>query len=116
VTGDSADGRPPIELPITGELDLHTFHPRDVKRLVVDYLEEARRRGLTSVRIVHGKGTGTLRATVRAVLARRPDLVLGVSNGGSLGGSWGATVVHLAPANEAQDEDRPSEGPGHGHA
>ena len=91
------EDEPPVELPIDGELDLHTFAPRDAKQVVVDYLEEARRRGLTSVRIVHGKGTGTLRTIVRAVIARRPDLVRHVSDGGSLGGSWGATIAYLTP-------------------
>ena len=86
---------PPVELPITGELDLHAFAPRDVRNVVEDYIEEACRRGLTSVRIVHGKGMGVLRTIVRSALARRPDLVRGVSDGGRLGGSWGATIAHL---------------------
>jgi hypothetical protein len=28
----------PIQLPITGVLDLHTFKPSDIKNLVPDYL------------------------------------------------------------------------------
>ena len=58
----------PVELPIDGELDLHLFHPRDVKALVPDYLDECKQRGISDVRIIHGKGTGALRETVHAIL------------------------------------------------
>ena len=65
----------PIEIPIDGELDLHAFHPRDVKDLVPDYLRECIARGIFSARIVHGKGTGALRETVHAVLSKMPEVV-----------------------------------------
>ena len=64
-----------IELPIDGELDLHLFHPRDVKDLVPDYLDECKQRGITEVRIIHGKGTGALRETVHAILNKRNDVI-----------------------------------------
>ena len=48
----------PIELPIEGELDLHTFRPQDVKDLAPDYLAACRQKGIYRVRIIHGKGTG----------------------------------------------------------
>ena len=38
--------------------------------LLEEYLAECRERGLTEVRIIHGKGTGTLRETVHALLRR----------------------------------------------
>jgi len=84
----------PVELPIDGTLDLHAFHPRDVKQLVPDYFEECRKRGILQVRIVHGKGTGALRRTVHAVLDKHPDVVE-YRLGGSGGGEWGATIVIL---------------------
>jgi DNA-nicking Smr family endonuclease len=43
------------EYPINGELDLHTFAPRDVPYVVQDYLDECQRRGILEIRIVHGK-------------------------------------------------------------
>ena len=64
-----------IELPIDGELDLHLFHPRDVKDLVPDYLDECKQRGITDIRIIHGKGTGALRETVHAILNKRNDVI-----------------------------------------
>ena len=91
--GDAQSGEP-VELPIDGTLDLHTFHPRDVKQLIPDYLEECRKRGIFQVRIVHGKGTGALRRTVHAVLDKHPDIVE-YRLGGSGGGEWGATIVVL---------------------
>ncbi|MRR38005.1 DNA mismatch repair protein MutS, partial [bacterium] len=60
----------PIELPIDGTLDLHAFRPGEVKDLVPDYLAACCERGIYSVRIIHGKGTGALRRTVHAVLER----------------------------------------------
>lgn len=93
-TNGDPDSDETVELPIDGTLDLHTFHPRDVKQLVPDYLEECRRRGIFQVRIVHGKGTGALRRTVHAVLDKHPDVVE-YRLGGSGGGEWGATIVVL---------------------
>ena len=57
---------------ITDELDLHTFRPSDVVDLVPDYIDEAVKRGYESVRIIHGKGKGTLRRIVHAALERHP--------------------------------------------
>lgn len=85
-----------VELPIDGTLDLHTFSPKDVKRLVPDYIEACREKGITSLRIIHGKGTGTLRAIVRSILEKDPDVISFRHESGS-GGSWGATVVDLKP-------------------
>ena len=84
----------PVEVPIDGELDLHTFSPKDLKHLVPDYLEECRRRGILRVRIVHGKGTGALRKSVHAILDRL-EHVESYRSGGMGEGSWGATVVFL---------------------
>ncbi|HJP29164.1 MAG: Smr/MutS family protein [Candidatus Latescibacteria bacterium] len=87
-----------VEIPIDGTLDLHTFHPRDAKQLVPDYLQECRVRGILQVRVVHGKGTGALRRTVHAVLDRL-EYVESYSPGGMGGGGWGATLVQLRPTD-----------------
>jgi DNA-nicking Smr family endonuclease len=84
----------PIQLPIDGVLDLHTFQPREVRDLVLDYLAECRARGILRVRIIHGKGIGNLRRTVQALLAKHPDVISFALAGEQLGG-WGATIVHL---------------------
>ena len=88
----------PVPLPVTGELDLHTFRPRDLSTLLPEYLYECRQRGLLKVRIIHGKGTGTLRTGVHALLSRMPE-VRGFCLADESSGGWGATLVTLAPAD-----------------
>jgi DNA-nicking Smr family endonuclease len=87
---------PAVELEIDGVLDLHAFRPEDAAELVQDYLDECRRRGILEVRIVHGKGKGTLRRTVHAGLARRAD-VIDYRLAPAERGGWGATLVTLQP-------------------
>jgi DNA-nicking Smr family endonuclease len=89
----------PFEFPITEELDLHAFAPRDVASVVEEYLLACRERGLTSVRIVHGRGRGVQRAEVRRLLGRL-DFVLDFGDAAPLAGGWGATTVRIAPREE----------------
>lgn len=90
------DPNEPVAIPITGELDLHTFRPGEISDLLGNYFTECRRRDLHRVRVIHGKGTGTLRATVHAWLRRSPD-VLRFDAGDEHSGGWGATIVTLKP-------------------
>ena len=89
-------GEEPVELPIDGTLDLHTFLPADVKDLVPEYLEACRAVGILRVRIVHGKGTGALLQTVHAILGRTPGVESFALADASEGG-WGATIAILKP-------------------
>ena len=87
----------PVEIPIDGTLDLHTFHPRDVKSLVPHYLELCQEQNILQVRIIHGKGTGTLRRTVHSLLEKNNRVASFRLDDGS-GGGWGATLINLHPA------------------
>ena len=62
----------PVRIPITDVFDLHTIPPRDVRAVVEEYLIEAHRMGFRALRIIHGRGIGVQRETVRAVLSRAP--------------------------------------------
>ncbi len=84
----------PIEIPITDVLDLHPFRPKEVKDVVLDYLDAAYEQGLRELRIIHGKGMGVQRKTVRTLLERDPRVVE-FRDGGMGGGEWGATIVLL---------------------
>jgi len=83
-----------VEIPITDVFDLHTFQPRDIKAAVEAYLEEAHERGFRYVRIIHGRGIGVQRETVRKILARTPTVET-FSDAPSEAGGWGATIVSL---------------------
>ncbi|MCB2184167.1 MAG: Smr/MutS family protein [Desulfobulbaceae bacterium] len=88
------DDMEPIEIPIDGVLDLHTFHPRDVKNLVPDYIAACLERGVYQVRIIHGKGTGTLLRTVHSILEKMPEVIsFRLAHEDRSG--WGATLVEL---------------------
>lgn len=86
----------PLDLPIDGVLDLHTFRPQDVSKVVADYLEACRERGILEVRVIHGKGIGELRCTVHAFLRDSP-LVTAFADASALYGGLGATMVTLHP-------------------
>lgn len=87
-----------IDAPLTDELDLHTFLPRECADVVAEYVRAAQEAGMTTVRIVHGKGTGTLRRIVHRVLDRHPA-VRAYRLAGERSGSWGSTVVELHAAS-----------------
>jgi len=84
----------PVRLPIDGTLDLHTFRPEEVKNVVTDYLAACREQGILEVRIIHGKGIGTLREIVHAALSRMPE-VDSYRLADETGERWGATIVKL---------------------
>ena len=74
-----------------------------IRRLTVDeallkldkYLDDALMAGLWQVRVVHGKGTGTLRQAAHRALAKHP-LVKSYRLGGYGEGGAGVTIVELA--------------------
>ena len=85
----------PISIEIRDVFDLHTIAPRDIKRVVEEYLNEAHRAGFRSVRIIHGKGVGAQREMVRSILTRTP-FVESWTDAPPEAGGWGATIAHLS--------------------
>ena len=83
-----------VEIEITDTLDLHAFQPREMKRVVDAYLEQARAEGFGIVRIIHGKGIGVQREIVRNLLKEK-DFVKAFRSGDEFSGGSGATVVEF---------------------
>jgi DNA-nicking Smr family endonuclease len=96
---ENSEDQPPLELPIDGMLDLHTFRPREVKELLAGYLAACREKGILQVRIIHGKGSGVLREKVHSILRRLPE-VASFRTAGEDAGGWGATIVILRRQEE----------------
>ena len=83
-----------VDFEITDSIDLHGFQPKDVAAVTRAYLEEAHKKGFSIVRIVHGKGIGVQRETVRKILGET-GFVKAFKSGDEFSGGWGATVVEL---------------------
>jgi DNA-nicking Smr family endonuclease len=84
----------PIEIPINGELDLHTFQPKEVKDLLEEYISACIEKKIYSLRIIHGKGKGILKQKVHSILKKNPH-VASFSDAPMDAGGWGATLVEL---------------------
>lgn len=62
----------PHRIPIENSIDLHAFHPRDIRSVVEEYVNAAHEAGLREVRLIHGRGKGVQRGIVQAALERHP--------------------------------------------
>ena len=89
------DDDDPHPVRVTNELDLHTFRPSEIGELLPEYFSECLRLGIRGVRVIHGKGTGTLREGVHALLRRLPEVA--EFHYPAADGGWGATWVILKP-------------------
>ncbi|TMB66221.1 MAG: endonuclease MutS2 [Chloroflexi bacterium] len=97
--GDGRAAVPPasrLPMPtIPPELDLRGLTVDEALLLIDQRLDDAARAGVRELRIIHGKGTGTLRRAVRNMLSKHA-LVLGHAGAPPRGGGDGVTVVELA--------------------
>jgi len=85
---------PPSEPP-PAELDVRGMSVGEALPLIDQHLDAAFRAGLPQVRIVHGKGTGTLRRGIRDALSEHP-LVKSLSTPPPKEGGEGVTIVEVA--------------------
>jgi DNA mismatch repair protein MutS2 len=76
------------DIPSANELRLRHLTLDEALPRLDQYLHDAYMSGLIQVKIIHGKGTGTLRITVRRVKSFRP--------GGYGEGGEGVTIVEMA--------------------
>jgi DNA mismatch repair protein MutS2 len=76
------------------QLDIRGARAEEALAVLDRYLNDAAVAGYERVRIVHGKGTGALRAAVREALGQHP-LVREIATAGRSEGGDGATIVTL---------------------
>lgn len=88
-----------VVVPLTGELDLHSFAAREIPSVVEEYVRACRERNVLSLRLVHGRGRGVQRAVVRRLLGHL-EAVVAFEDAPPLSGGWGATLVRLAPPDD----------------
>jgi dsDNA-specific endonuclease/ATPase MutS2 len=102
---DSLDPFNPFPDPVVVEfrdvLDLHAIPPKQVREVVEEYLQEAFRRGVPYLRIIHGKGIGVQRDLIRSLLAKTP-FVIEYKDAPAEAGGWGATIVTLGIKKESR--------------
>lgn len=73
------------------ELNIIGLHVEEAENALIKYLDNCRLKRLTTVRIIHGFGSGALRKMTRAYLDKQKDLTYRA--GGEHEGAGGATVV-----------------------
>jgi len=78
----------------SGELDVRGSRVHESDELVRQFIDDAAIQGLTSVRIIHGDGTGALREAIRMLLSKH-SLVSSFSAAPRDQGGNGATLVDL---------------------
>lgn len=82
------------KLSFSPELDVRGARLQDAMDIVTHYIDDAIMLDMSSVRIIHGKGTGVLREEIQKYLRTVPGVVSAVDESIQLGGS-GVTVVQL---------------------
>ncbi len=80
---------------VSTQLDMRGWRVEQALEELETYLNDAAVSGMSSVRIVHGKGTGALRTAVREQLAHHP-LVKSYASATPQEGGDGVTVVKLS--------------------
>jgi DNA mismatch repair protein MutS2 len=85
----------PAPTGVSSEVHLRGERVEAALPLLEAYLDDAFRAGYPSVRVVHGKGTGTMRQVVRNLLSGHP-LVRSFETAAPNEGGEGVTVAHLA--------------------
>lgn len=82
------------EIPPINELRLRHLTVDEALPELDQFLHDAFMAGLTEARVIHGKGTGMLRETVRRVLGKHP-LVRSFRAGDKWEGGEGVTIVEF---------------------
>jgi len=89
-------------VPVADEVRLRRLSVDEALLRLDKYLDDAFMAGILRVKVVHGKGTGTLRRIVREQLAQH-SLVRSFRPGGYGEGGAGVTIVELEPRQTLAD-------------
>ena len=85
--------RPEAKRTLSPEVNLHGYRVDEALNVIDSLLDDAALEGMTSLKIVHGKGTGALRRAIREYLAGHP--LVATTEPGEGGSAAGVTVVQL---------------------
>ncbi len=85
-----------IKIELNDELDLHPFHPRDVKAVLREFIDMAWGKGIKKIRIAHGKGRSTIKGMVLSELSKNDKIASYHDDSGN----WGATIAILKDDDE----------------
>ena len=85
--------RPENKRTLSPEVNLHGYRVDEALNVIDSLLDDAALEGLTSLKIVHGKGTGALRRAIREYLTGHP--LVAATEPGEGGNAAGVTVVQL---------------------
>ena len=85
--------RPESKRTISPEVNLHGYRVDEALNVIDSLLDDAALEGMSSLKIVHGKGTGALRRAIREYLAGHP--LVAATEPGEGGAAAGVTVVQL---------------------
>jgi len=91
---DTLDDSEQDFIEITDRLDLHGFFPEQIPEIIEAFISNAEERGLTDLRVIHGKGRSRLKFEVLRCL-KHDDRVLGFKDAPPSLGGWGATQIQL---------------------
>ena len=85
--------RPESKRSLSPEVNLHGYRVDEALSLIDSLLDDAALEGMSSLKIVHGKGTGALRRAIREYLTGHP--LVAATEPGEGGAAAGVTVVQL---------------------
>ena len=85
--------RPEAKRTLSPEVNLHGYRVDEALNVIDSLLDDAALEGMTSLKIVHGKGTGALRRAIREYLTGHP--LVANTTPGEGGSAGGVTVVRL---------------------
>lgn len=80
-----------IKVELTSEIDLHPFHPKDVKHIIRAFIDNAFEKGYRTLRIAHGKGISVIKNIVIKELNKDNRIISFKDETGN----WGATIAYL---------------------